>query len=565
MKNKKLFSGAILSLLSLSLLVGCGKGNTPDEDESKEPKPIEIGDTVREWTSDEDFETSPMLPTGKTATGTGFADVVNDFGNEDDCSIYLDLTPGSSESYIGTDTLKTPYFTEDDAKNGDVISLYFYVPANSNLASLQLQLFGINMGDPIKGEKISITQDNEERWIRTVKTFDTLETLGAIRLYYTAVNKASSVQFYIDDINITYGEETVQTGYTNPEESLYQAYEPYFKFGGCVSAQTLRNTTIRKLVKDNFNSITAENEGKPERILDQKACQKLLQAGDSAGVAITTEPFEKIYSWCEANHIKVRHHTFVWYSQTPDWFFKANYNSGANASKEVMLQRMENFIRVTLETINERWPELVYAIDVSNEAIENNAVRNNNNNWYTTVGKDFVYYSFLYASRYKADYQKLFYNDFSYDYNYNHCQFAVNTLLKEAIQEGLVDGVGIQGHIDAGQNGDVLLNDAKLIKSKGLECQITELDITIDNSNTTTLNNQKKAYKTLMTKILKAQEKGEINMTGVIVWGTTDDTSWKRSQNPLLFTSNYAKKPAYYGCLEAVEEYEATLAEEVEE
>ena len=71
----------------------------------------------------------------KTATGTGFADVVNDFGNEDDCSIYLDLTPGSSESYIGTDALKTPYFTEDDAKNGDVISLYFYVPANSNLAS----------------------------------------------------------------------------------------------------------------------------------------------------------------------------------------------------------------------------------------------------------------------------------------------------------------------------------------------------------------------------------------------------------------------------------------------
>ena len=37
MKNKKLFSGAILSLLSLSLLVGCGKGNTPEEDESKEP------------------------------------------------------------------------------------------------------------------------------------------------------------------------------------------------------------------------------------------------------------------------------------------------------------------------------------------------------------------------------------------------------------------------------------------------------------------------------------------------------------------------------------------------
>ena len=30
--------------------------------------------------------------------------------------------------------------------------------------------------------------------------------------------------------------------------------------------------------------------------------------------------------------------------------------------------------------------------------------------------------------------------------------------------------------------------------------------------------------------------------------------SWKRNQHPLLFNENYAKKPAYYGFLEAVQE-----------
>ena len=460
--------------------------------------------------------------------------------------------------------MSEPYFTEDDAKNGDIVSLYFYVPANGNVASLQLQVFPYSMNNPIKGDVIAISDDKVDTWIRTSISYDTLEVLGAIRLYYKTVDKAASANFYVDDINITLGAETVKTDYDHPEESLYKAYEPYFKFGGCVSPSMLRNTEVRRLVKDNFNSITAENEAKPEQILDQKACQNLMREDETA-VAITTKPFEKIYDWCEANHIKVRHHTFVWYSQTPEWFFAKNYNSGTKASKDLMLQRMENFIKVTLETINNRWPGLVYAVDVSNEAIDNNTLRTNNNNWYTTVGKDFVYYSFLYASRYKAEGQKLFYNDYSYDYNTGNCNYAINTLLKEAIAEGLIDGVGIQGHIDSGQNGDTLINDAKMICAKGLECQITELDITVDNTNATSLNNQKKAYKTLMSKVLQAHHKGEINMTGVIVWGTTDDTSWKRNQNPLLFTNNFGKKPCYYGCLEAAEEFTASLEEAVEE
>ena len=281
MKIKKTFSAALLSALSLALLVGCGaKATTSNENESFEPKPLEPGDTVKEWKDDDDFEEAPLAPSGKTASGTGVAMIVNDFGNEDDCSIYYEVNEGSSDSYIGSDALKTPFFTEDDAKNGDLISLYYYIPTDSNIKSIQLQAFGYSMNNPVKGDLIEITEDKEETWIRAVVSYDTLEVLGAIRLYYKAVNKAVPVNFYIDNINITYGTETVTTDYANPEESLWQEYEPYFKFGGCVSAQTLRNTEVRRLVKDNFNSITAENEGKPEQILDQKACQALLAQGD---------------------------------------------------------------------------------------------------------------------------------------------------------------------------------------------------------------------------------------------------------------------------------------------
>ena len=190
-----------------------------------------------------------------------------------------------------------------------------------------------------------------------------------------------------------------------------------------------------------------------------------------------TSPFEKLYSFAEANHIGVRHHTFVWFDQTPSWFFTEDYAGGQLVSRNVMLDRMENFIKVTLETINDRWPGLVYAIDVANEAIENGGTRTNNNNWYKTVGKDFVARAFEFAYEYKDEDQELYYNDFSFDYNYSHCQYAINTLLKEPIENGWIDGVGIQGHIDADQNMENVMNDAKLIKQAGLKCQITELDI----------------------------------------------------------------------------------------
>ena len=550
MNNNKRFLCAILPVLSLSFLTGCNK-KAP---ESSEPKPLEIGDTVREWKSSKDLEEAPLGCADKNSE----VSIVNDFGNEDKCSLKYEVQ-NSSKAYAGSDVLEEPYFTEDDAKNGDIISLFVYVPADSNIASLELQVLPISMNKDknIKSSLLTVDESNTEQWMRLVVSFDTLETLGAIRLNYKLVDTSSTASFYVDDINITYGEETVKTSYEYNDESLYRAYEDYFKIGCCMSNEMLRNTELRKIAKHNFNSLTAENEGKPERILDQKACQELAKE-DEGAVAITIEPFKKIYNFCEANHIKVRHHTFVWYSQVPNWFFKKGYkDSGSNVSKEVMLQRMENMIRITLEEINNRWPGLVYAIDVANEAVENHTIRNNNNMWYTVVGNDFVYYAFKYARQYAKEDQKLFYNDWSYDNDKQNLKYALNTLLTSVFNEGLIDGIGIQGHKGINENMDIIIDDAKEIQKKAnslginLECQFTELDLTI--SGTSEYSKQKTAYKNLMTKILNGNLSGEMNVTAVVLWGIDDANSWRRGQHALLFTDKYAKKPAYYGFLEALE------------
>ncbi len=554
MNNKKRFLCSLVSLLSLSFLVAC---NSNKNTTSEEPKPIEIGDTVKEWRTNYDLDSLPLGLADTNSKG----EIVKDFGNYDNSSLKYEVKK-SSNMYLGSDLLEEPYFVEDDAKNGDIISLYVYVPLDGNISSLQLEVFPSSMNNSIKSDLLEIDSSLEQSWNRLMISFDTLETLGAIRLNYQIADGADSATFFVDNINITLGEETVKTGYEYNEESLYQAYEPYLKVGTCMSGRMLANTELRKITQHNFNSITAENEGKPEQILDQTACQELAKT-DETQVAIRTSPFEKIYNYAEAHHIGVRHHTFVWFDQTPQWFFRKNYDSnGAVVSKSVMVARMENFIKTALETINSRWPGLVYAIDVSNEGVQNGGIRKKDNNnmnpnyWYETIGDDFVYYAFKFARQYAAEGQELYYNDYAYDYDTNNCKFALNTLLKDAIAEELIDGVGIQGHLDTNNFSlDAVIKDAEMIKEKGLKCQITELDITVNSESTADLNNQKNAFKRLGTRVLESNASGKTEINAIVFWGIRDDMSWKRDQHPLLFNESYAKKPAYYGFLEAVEEY----------
>lgn len=567
MKNNKLFLGVVLSTLTASLLLGCNNQSISSDNKNKssnpiissieeEDEPLEIGDTVKEWTDDDKFDTLPMALLSGSNNGVGEVKFERELGKDDNCSLLINAKVGNNnQCTISSDAVEKLFFTEEDAKNGDIVSLFYYVPNNSNLASIQLELISSN-NESVPGRVIEIDDSRTEEWIKTpVVSFDSLYTLGSIRLTFKAIDPEVEVKFYIDNINITLGEETVDTDYVYNDESLYQTYEDYFKVGTCMSANMLKNTTLRKILKNDFNSVTAENEGKPEQVLDQAGCQEAAKT-NNRNVRITTKPFEKLYDFAEASHIGVRHHTFVWYSQTPAWFFTEDYTqNGKKASRELMLARMENFIQVTLETINSRWPELVYAIDVANEAIDN-GIRKNNNNWYSTVGEDFVYYAFKFADKYKEDYQELYYNDYSYDYNRSNCDFALNTLLKDVIDENLIDGVGIQGHIDDDQNMDNVIYDAQEIYKRGLKCQITELDVETRGNGDNKWEKQKNAYKLLIKKVLESNAKEETDINAVIVWGITDDASWKRQSNPLLFTSSYAKKPAYYGFLEAIDEFE---------
>ena len=563
MKMNKSFLLAALSLLTVSSLVACSRGKSnQSNDDDEEDIVYEIGDTVKEWKSDKDWGKIPLdVPEG----GTGTREINKSLGHEDKVSLHYSVK--SSQGYITSELKGDKYFSDLDVKDGDIISLYVYVPSNSNLASLKLEAYSVEYGggwnssgssDVAESETLQVSSEKEGTWIRLAATYETLYVLSSIRLNFAPVDNTQEVEFYVDDINITYGAETQDTKYVSNGESLYKTYKDYFIVGTELSANMAKNSKFRQITKDNFKSVTAENEAKPNSTLDQAACQELAKT-DPTGVAIKISSFEGIYDWCEAAHIKVRHHTFVWHDQTPDWFFRVGYNSSGDfVTRQVMLGRLANFFKVTIDTLDRRWPGLVYALDVVNEALpEEGQIRDSN--WNKTIGEDYIYQAFVAASQYKTDYMDLYYNDYSFEQSQwggpKRLQTAVTTdrLLKKGIDEGLIDGIGIQSHcLDYG-DVDAILECAQISYTAGVKCQLTELDINCSGSSEFD-NKQKEAYGKLIKGLVKGMDEGTMDVNAVILWGITDDLSWHSTNYPLLFNSDYSKKPAYYSFLEAINE-----------
>ena len=41
-------------------------------------------------------------------------------------------------------------------------------------------------------------------------------------------------------------------------------------------------------------------------------------------------------------------------------------------------------------------------------------------------------------------------------------------------------------------------------------------------------------------------------VSAVVVWGTTDDKSWRTAQCPLLFNGDYSAKPCFYSIVDGL-------------
>lgn len=410
-------------------------------------------------------------------------------------------------------------------------------------------------------------------WVKIDATVVAPGDISEVYMYFEMQNYTND--FYVDNISVT--EKHLDLDAVLAVDSLKDAYASRFPMGCSVYSYNLKNPEILAFIKHHYSTITFGDELKPEVLLDQQKSK----ASEDGMPGINTDRIDKCLSLAQENGLKVRFHTLVWYSQTPDWYFCENYEpvydgngtEKANITnlvdKETMLARIESYITQIMTYVETKYPGTVYAYDVVNEAISDKdlKLRTGPQSLYGAIFPDddttYITEAFRYAraaQQKTSSSAKLYYNDYVGLASPGQ-RNAVVKYLADAKAAGTIDGLGMQSHqTNLGvTDGDNIKNAINTFTQNGYEVQITELDFASkDNSeagNTTLAT----AYSKFMSIILQRMDQDHASITNVTMWNITDLDTWLntfysdgKTYYPSLFDENYMPKPAYYALMDLV-------------
>ena len=359
----------------------------------------------------------------------------------------------------------------------------------------------------------------------------------------------------------------IQAHAAQTTQTLRSTYgSTYGHVGTCINYSQLTNQSVLNHVKSQYNSITLENEMKPDSLLGGYANKISVSQAKSMGYYIpdnykeSTVPkinfdtVDKVMKICYENGIGMRAHTLVWHSQTPQWFFKNEYSaSNGYVSQSVMDARMEFYIKTVMNHVySSRYGSCVYAWDVVNEYFHAT-----NSGWEAVYGKcgnrpAFVKRAYQYAYD-CLDYYglsgkvSLFYNDFNTYMEVNDVITMINYINSD---KKLCNGVGMQSHVGTTfPSVDYYTQALKSFMNAGFEVQITELD-----TSSKSISDQANYVYQLMKNVNSVKKSGG-NISGITLWGISDDVSWiSASEYPLLFSSLNVPKDSYYKFIQAYNE-----------
>lgn len=325
---------------------------------------------------------------------------------------------------------------------------------------------------------------------------------------------------------------------------LREAFKEQFLIGAAVNPVTLDSQ--RDLLIEHFNSVTAENEMKFERL-------------HPAEDRYTFEAADRLVALAKANGMGVRGHTLVWHNQTPTWVFENE--DGSQTDRVTLLARMKSHIN----TVVSRYQGELYAWDVVNEAVSDSGSELlRPSKWLDIIGEDFIAKAFEYA--HEADPEALlFYND------YNEADPVksekIYTLVKSLLEQGVpIHGIGLQAHWSLYHPSlDNIRVAIEKYASLGVKLHITELDVSMfafDDRRTDL------TAPTEEMLALQAERYGQFfrlfqeyseYITSVTFWGAADDYTWLdhfpvrgRKNWPFLFDAKHQPKPSYSEVLKTV-------------
>lgn len=345
----------------------------------------------------------------------------------------------------------------------------------------------------------------------------------------------------------------------------------YFKFGCGISGYNEKSSALNvdrfmEIVEEQFSSCTSTNLMKPVYVLNQNLSKNNLKNGiDEPGLDFSS--INRTLDWCMEHKVALRGHTLVWHSQTPDWFFREDFESdGEYVSRDVMIHRLDSFIGQYLTYVQTNYPGTVYCWDVVNEAVDpekgdsstdfmcriENSTKDSG--WYQTIGKDYPEIAFSIARKYADKDVKLFYNDYG-AIGKTKRQLIYN-LCKSLKEKNLIDGIGMQGYWDIKNPSLKDIEDAiNLYSELGLEIQLTEWTIPVNSETEDGFIQQAERYASVLKLLQKldTQGGGKADITCVSFFGLQDGFSLNinDTNTSRLYDKDFNPKPVYYSIQDA--------------
>ena len=390
---------------------------------------------------------------------------------------------------------------------------------------------------------------------------------------------------------------------------LKDIYRDYFKIGVAVEDVTERGTNNEignpakeALIVEQFASMTFGNQLKPAYNMGWGS----PDAKEDFLPFVINPSAKLMLDFVKKNGLKMRGHVLVWHSQCPKEIFCKGYrpvtiptdpellkekpmlkfferlDPVCFVDRETMLKRLKSYIFDLMEYMYANdYAAQIYAWDVVNEAIEladKTETGLRNSYWYQVIGDDFIYWAFRFAKdavsekskKYAAKYgvdandtealrsiqPSLIYNDYN-EWIPDKKAAIIGALQRETkehgsiIGEGLIDGIGMQGHLSDNNSVEEYMTALRDYASLVSEVQVTELDVKCTCTNKNAEYYQALFYKKLFEGFLEGKKDG-VNLTSVTFWGLTDDNSWIRGANPLIFHGDLSTKKSYDAVVYAV-------------
>jgi endo-1,4-beta-xylanase len=353
-------------------------------------------------------------------------------------------------------------------------------------------------------------------------------------------------------------------------------------------------------VKSQYNSITLENEMKPDGILGWAAnTQNNLPSGyinnkmypyQGQYIILNFDTVDEAIELAYEAGLKMRFHVLLWHAQTPTWFFKDNFkNDGNYVDEDTMNGRMEYYIRNVMHHVynTPHGKDVMYAWDVVNEYThsyngekksdwdevyypEDVYVKEERKDYSGRNNPCYVLDAFKIADDQLADLEKqgkipsadaieLFYNDFN-EYM-DDTTTAIIALIDNINKNGkLCDGVGMQMHLGINfPNADMIGTALDRFHAKGYAIQMTEIDVTSYPDDNRTEEEHTQYWSDLFEMIVAKKSSG-ININCITFWGLADNASWRSAGTPLLFSDINRPKESFYAVLEAAKGYTKSTA-----